>query len=470
VGNVRTAIFNWLFARRHGGTFILRIEDTDQARVVPGALESILEALRWLGLDWDEGPDIGGPYGPYVQSQRLEHYHRYAEQLVEAGQAYRCYCSPERLDEVRKEQQQRKLPPKYDRRCRDLTDAQCQELAAQGIVPVLRFRTPLDGETVLHDLIRGDVVFDNDTLDDFVLLRAGGFPVYHLAHVVDDHEMQVTHVMRGDDWLSSTPRHILLYAALGWQPPAFAHLPMILGPDRAKLSKRHGDTSALEFREHGFLPEALFNFLGLLGWSLDDHTEIIDRETFIRHFDLDRVLKSPATFNFDKLTWMNGVYIRSLPAEELAQRVQPFLERAIGREVDRDALLRIVPLVQERIKLLTEIADMADFFFLEGELPYPAETLLGKKWAGDPDGAAQALETVIAQADSVSPWAHEPLEAAIRPLAEELGVKAGDLFGLVRVAVTGKPAAPPLFQTMEVLGRQKTLERLRSALDRLRAG
>ncbi|MDO8614073.1 MAG: glutamate--tRNA ligase, partial [Dehalococcoidia bacterium] len=344
-----------------------------------------------------------------------------------------------------------------------------ERLASQGLPGVVRFKTPLAGQTAFHDLVRGDIVFENDTLDDFVLLKSDGFPVYHLANVVDDTLMEISHILRGDEWLSSTPRHVLLYAAFGWQPPAFAHLPMILGPDRSKLSKRHGDTSVLEFRERGFLPEALFNFLALLGWSLDDRTEIIDRDTFVRQFSLDRVLANPAVFNFEKLTWMNGVYIRALTDEELAERTAPYLERALARPVDRDLLTRIAPLIRERIKLLSDAVEMADFFFLEGELDYATETLLGKQFAADAPGAAAALQAVVERVEGSEPWQHEALEAAIRPLAEELSLKAGDLFGLIRVAVSGKTVSPPLFETMAVLGRERTLERLASAVRRLQA-
>jgi glutamyl-tRNA synthetase len=472
VGNIRTALFNWLFARHQGGVFIVRLEDTDRARYVEGAEQAIFESLAWLGLDFDEGPDPADPgrdigdRGPYVQSRRLETYRRHVAQLMEAGHAYRCYCTPERLDQVRKDLQQRRLPPKYDRHCRDLPEAERQRLESEELPAVVRFRTPLSGRTAFHDLIRGDITFENDTLDDFVLLKSDGFPVYHLANVVDDRLMGVTHVLRGDEWLSSTPRHVLLYQAFGWEPPTLAHLPMILGPDRSKLSKRHGDTSVLDFRQRGFLPEALFNFLALLGWSLDDRTEIIDRETFVRHFSLDRVLANPAVFNFDKLTWMNGVYVRELPEEELAERTAPFLERE-GRPVDRGLLRRVVPLIRERIKLLTEAEEMAGFFFLEGELDYGTELLLGRKFADDPAAASGALETVLRRISDLQPWDHETLEGTIRPLAEELALKTGDLFGLIRVAVTGRTAAPPLFETMAALGRQRTLERLHSATRRL---
>jgi glutamyl-tRNA synthetase len=475
VGNIRTALFNWLFARHEGGVFIVRLEDTDRARYVEGAEQAIFQSLAWLGLDYDEGPDPSDPgrdigdHGPYVQSRRLEIYRRHVAQLIEARRAYRCHCTPERLDRVRKDLQRQKRPPKYDRHCRDLSQAERQRLESEGPPAVVRFRTPLSGRTTFRDLIRGDIAFENDTLDDFVLLKSDGFPVYHLANVVDDRLMGISHVLRGDEWLSSTPRHVLLYQAFGWEPPAFAHLPMILGPDRAKLSKRHGDTSVLEFRDRGFLPEALFNFLALLGWSLDDRTEIIDRETFVRHFSLDRVLANPAVFNFDKLTWMNGVYIRDLPEEELAERTAPVLERALGRPANRDLLRRVVPLIRERIKRLTEAEEMAAFFFLEGELDYATETLLGKRFADDPAAADRALETVLRRISDLRSWDHQTLEGAIRPLAGKLTLKTGDLFGLIRVAVTGRTAAPPLFETMAALGRERTLERLESAIRRLGA-
>lgn len=467
LGNIRTALFDWLLARRYGGSFVLRIEDTDQARFVEGGIESQMVALRWLGLDWDEGPDVGGPYAPYVQSQRLDTYRAHTQRLLDAGWAYHCYCSPERLEEVRKAQQARKEPPRYDRRCRDLSPEERAAAQAGGVRPVVRFKTPPRGETTTHDILRGEVTFRNDTLDDFVILKSDGFPTYHLASVVDDHLMEITHVLRGDEWLPSAPRHFLLYAAFGWQPPRFAHLSRILGPDRAKLSKRHGAHSVLEYRDQGYLPEALVNFLALLGWSLDDKTEIIDRQTLIENFSLERVLPNPAVFNAEKLLWMNGVYIRRLSIEELAEKARPFLEPALRREVDRDYLLRIIPLVQERIKLLTEVVEMAGFFFQEGPLEYDVDTLLGKRFAGDHRTAAEALVKVIGVFGSVSEWAHPALEEAARSLASDLGMKAADLFGLIRVAVTGRTAAPPLFETVEVLGRERTLERLRTALDRL---
>ena len=471
VGNIRTALFNWLFARHEGGQFILRIEDTDQTRLVPGALDAILKGLRWLGLDWDEGPEVGGPYGPYFQSQRLEHYERASGELLEKSLVYRCYCSPERLEQMRAEQARRKEPPRYDRHCRNLTAAQCDEQEAKGLTPVIRFRTPTSGRTHFDDLIRGRVTFDNDTLDDFVLLKSDGFPTYHLANVVDDHLMEITHVLRADEWLPSTPRHVLLYQALGHDPPRFAHLPMLLGKDKAKLSKRHGAVSILDYEREGYLPEAMFNFLGLLGWSLDDHTEIISREGFIKNFSLERVVKNPAVFDVEKLTWMNGVYMRDLPPERLAEllaaRLEGDLPPAVPRPLDSERLLKMVPIVQERIRLLNEAADMLGFFFIEGRLEYAPETLLGKAFAGKRSEAAAVLETVIGRLSHVGDWRHEALEETLRPLASELGLKTGDLFMLLRVAVTGRTATPPLFETMELLGREPCLERLQDALRRL---
>ncbi|MBI4336342.1 MAG: glutamate--tRNA ligase [Chloroflexi bacterium] len=480
VGNIRTALFNWLFARRHGGAFIVRIEDTDRDRYIPGAVEAILESLHWLGLDWDEGPtgqaqESHGRHAPYFQSQRLPLYHEAAQQLVSGGHAYRCYCSPQRLEELRKQQAQEKRPPGYDRRCRDLTDAQRREMETQGTPSVVRFRVPQEGHSAVNDLVRGEVTWQNNLLDDFVILKSDGFPTYHLASVVDDHHMGISHVMRAEEWLPSTPRHLLLYQAFGWEPPLFAHLPMILGPDRAKLSKRHGATSVLAYREQGFLPEALFNFLVLLGWSLDDRTEVMSRETVVQHFSLERITKAGAIFNSEKLLWLNGVYIRQLAPEDLANRLVPLLERPasqgglpdeVARPVDRDYLRRIVPLVQERLKALAEGAELTSFFFVE-RLEYDPALLVQKGM--DREGTLRGLQRVLAAVEALASFDLTSLEAAIRPLVEELGVKAGQLFGAIRVATTGRTAAPPLFQTMEVLGRERCLRKLREAVAKLEA-
>jgi glutamyl-tRNA synthetase len=461
LGNIRTALFNWIFARHNNGVFILRIEDTDVARLVEGATDVILESLRWLGLDWDEGP--------YFQSQRLELYREATDRLLEQDLAYKCYCSTERLESMRQEQMKRKQPPGYDRRCRNLTQEQKAEMEAEGIIPVIRFKTPLEGQTSFSDLLRGQITFENTTLDDFVLLKSDGYPTYHLANIVDDHLMEISHVLRADEWLSSAPRHVLLYQALGWQPPHFAHLPMILGSDRSKLSKRHGATAITEYQEQGYLPEAMFNFLVLLGWALDDKTELLTREEIIKYFSLERISTTAAVFNKDKLEWMNGVYLRGLSSEEFAQRAIPFLDKDLPAEVDHPLdigyVRQLMPLVQERARTLAEVPQLSEFFFVEG-LEYDVGLLLSKI---DKAEAVRGLQASVDRMDSLKDWSAASLETVFRPLAEELKLKTGVFFGLLRVAVTGRTAAPPLFQTMEVLGKERCLKRLRAALDKLSA-
>jgi len=459
LGNIRTALFNWLFARHNNGSFILRIEDTDVARRVEGAVDTILDSLRWLGLDWDEGP--------YFQSERLEMYREAADQLVREELAYLCYCSPQRLEAMRQEQTKRKQPPGYDRRCRHLTREQKAGLEVSGAPPVVRFKSPLEGQTSFHDLIRGEIVFENSTLDDFVLLKSDGYPTYHLANIVDDHSMAISHILRADEWLSSTPRHVLLYQALGWQPPQFAHLPMILGTDRSKLSKRHGATAINEYRDQGYLPEAMINFLALLGWSLDDKTELLSREEIVKHFSLERVSKTAAVFNRDKLDWMNGVYLRNLSLEDYSERAISFLERDLPSEVERpldtDYIRQIMPLIQERAKTLAEVPQLSEFFFVD-KLEYDAGLLLGKLESGQ---VVKILQATMTKVEGLGNWDAASLEAVLRPMAEELNLKTGVFFGLLRVATTGRTAAPPLFQTMEVLGKERCLERLKTALDKL---
>lgn len=468
VGNIRTALFNWLFARHHKGSFIIRIEDTDVTRKVRGAVEAILNGLRWLGLDWDEGPEVGGKHAPYFQSQRLEFYREAAERLIAQGNAYYCYCSPQRLEEMRAEQVRRKQPPGYDRTCRNLSREDRHKKEKEDITPVVRFKTPLEGQTGFNDLLRGKVVFDNSTIDDFVLLKSDGYPTYHLASVVDDHLMEISHVLRAEEWLSSTPRHLLLYQALGFEPPQFAHLPMILGTDRAKLSKRHGAVSITEYQEQGYLPEAMVNFLALLGWSLDDRTEILSRQELIDHFSLERVSQTAAIFNRDKLDWINGVYIRSLGLEDFTQRALPFLESGLPAEVKRplsiDYVRQIMPLVQERARTLTEVAELAEFFFV-AELNYDSHLLIGKNMSQS--SAMNALAAAQHRLGQLEAFNAESLEAVLRPLAGELGLKTGQLFGTLRVAVTGRTAAPPLFQTMAVLGKERCLKRIQAAINRL---
>jgi len=457
VGNIRTALFNWLFARHCGGHFILRIEDTDTARRVEGAVEAIMDGLTWMGLDWDEGP--------IFQSQRLDLYRRESEALVRDGFAYYCFCSPERLEQVRQEQSLRHVPPRYDGHCRNLSKDEVASRLAAGEPGVIRFKTPTEGETTFQDLIRGPVSFSNSTLNDYVLMKSDGYPTYHLANVVDDHYMDITHIMRADEWISSTPLHAMLYRSFGWQPPAFAHLPMILGPDKSKLSKRHGATTIIEYREKGYLPEAVVNFLSLLGWSLDDKTELLSRADLVANFTLERVGKTAAVFDIPKLDWMNGMYIRTLDSVEFARRALPFLERDLPattpRPLDFEYVCQVTRLVQERTRLLSELGETCSFFFSE-ELSYPATQLIIKGL--DATSARTVLERVISAIGDARLWQVAQLEDSIRPLGEESGMSTKLVFGVVRVAITGRSAAPPLFETMEVLGPERCLRRLRAAL------
>jgi glutamyl-tRNA synthetase len=468
VGGARTALYNWLLARHHGGTFILRIEDTDQNRYQPEALDDLLTSLRWLGLDWDEGPEVGGDYGPYFQSERLERYRKYARQLVDKGHAYYCYCSQERLAEMRRHQRAPGMPQGYDRHCRNLTAQQRAEYQTQGIVPVVRFKTPLEGTTSYVDIVRGPSTVENRTLDDLVLLKSDGFPTYHLANVVDDHLMEITHILRGDEWLPSVPRHVLLYQAFGWEPPTYAHLPVILSPTgKGKMSKRKTvgpggreyDVLVRDFRRKGYLPEAMINFLALVGWGYDDKTELFDRKDLIQHFTLEGVNKSPAVFAYDKLDWLNGVYIRNMTADDLATHLLPVL-RSAGIEVELATVRQMVPLVQERLKRLNDVLGLTDFFFSDEITPDPA-ILIGKKMTLE--ASVAALEKATTTLASLPDFEEERLETALRALADDLGLKAGQLFGVIRAAVTGKKVSPPLFGTLHVLGRERTLARLRQA-------
>ena len=464
VGSARTALFNWLFARHHGGQFIVRVEDTDRTRYNAEAVSDMVASLRWLGLDWDEGPEVGGDYGPYLQSERLELYHRYAEQLVTEGHAYRCYCSSERLAALREQQMAQKTSVGYDRHCRNLTAAQRAEYEAEGITPVIRLKVPMEGETSFHDVLYGSITVKNETLDDLILLKSDGFPTYHLGVVVDDVLMEISHIMRGDEWLPSVPKHILIYNAFGWEPPIFAHLPLILAPEgKGKLSKRHGGVEIRYFRDQGYLPEAMVNYLARVGWSYDDKTEIFTRDELVRYFDLSGINNSPARFSYQRLESMNGHYIRELETDDLARRLVPFLKQE-GLEVDAASLVPIVPLIQERLKFLSEAADWIDFFFRQ-PADYEAGLLVGKKMtvATSRNALQQARDTLGALPD----FEVETVDNALRALADEQGLKLGQFLGVVRVAVSGKMVAPPLFETLSILGRERVIARIDRGLEAL---
>jgi len=474
IGNSRTMLFNWFMAQRYGGQFIVRIEDSDTARTVPGSVENILEGLRWLGVRWDEGPEVGGPYGPYYQSQRRDLYQYYSHRLIASGHAYRCYCSPERLAQVHAEQDKQHKPHRYDRLCRFLSDAERREREASGAPFVVRFAMPMEGTTTFHDALRGDITFDNADIDDMILLKSDGLPTYHLGNVVDDHLMRITHVFRGEEYLSTAPLHVLEYRALGWKEPVLVHVGLIVAPDRSKLSKRHGAMSVLEFRDLGYLPEAIINFLMLLGWSYDDKTEILTPDQIARSFSLERLGASASVWARDRLDWMNGVHIRMLSPEELAERVRPFMERpeaagglpdVVRRPLDTAYLVAIVRLEQERLKTLAELPQMTTFFFID-DLDYDPALLIGKGM--DRARAEAGLQQTLAVLEPLEPWEAATIELPMRALAAELGLKAGQLFGTVRVAITGRTISPPLFETMEVLGRARTIARIREALARLR--
>jgi glutamyl-tRNA synthetase len=472
IGGVRTALFNWLFAKHYGGQFILRIEDTDEARFVEGAQADISASLRWVGIDWDEGPDIGGPHGPYVQSQRKEQgiYEPYIAQLLESGHAYMSFTNEQDLAAMRAEAEVRGVKAfRFRGPERDWPLEQQRALAATGKPYTVRLKTPLDGETSFSDLIRGGdaITVQHDQLQDIVLIKNSGMPVYHFAHLVDDHLMEITHVMRAEEWTPSAPYHVMLYKFFGWQAPAFAHLPVILRADgKGKLSKRKDDVGANRFWERGYLPEAMFNYLALQGWSYDGSTEIMSRDEVIERFTIDRVLPSPARWNPDKLRDINGLYIRKLSVAQVAEAIAPFLAKAglVSNPPGPDELAyiaQVTPLVRERLEELGQAPELLAFFFEELSAPDPA-LLVPKKM--DAAGTKAALEAAHTELEQLESWSEGQLEEALRALSEQIGVKVGPLFGAIRVAITGRTVAPPLFETLAALGRERSLARIAAAV------
>ena len=466
VGNVRAALFNWLYARHTEGTFILRIDDTDLARSEQEYEDDVLAGLRWMGLDWDEGVEVGGPHGTYRQSDRLDRYREVAGQLLEDGDAYYCFCTPAELDERRKAAQAQGRPPGYDSRCRVLDPAESRRRKEQGESAVIRLSVPRPGVTVFEDVVRDEVRFDHATVDDFVLVRSDGSPTYHLASTVDDVDYGITHVARGEDLLSSTPKHILITGAMGATVPAYAHLPLLFGPDGRKLSKRHGDVSVKAYRQGGYLPEAMFNYMCLLGWSFEAETTVFTKEQAIERFDLTAVSKNAAVFDAEKLEWLNGVYIRALDPADFVDRVIPFVEDDLGRELsgaEREKLAALGPLVQERVKLLTEVPEMMNFVLVT-TLTYDE-----KSWRKvmETDTASGALDAALDRLTNVAEWKAETIEAELRAMLDDLELNARKGLQPIRVATTGSTVSPPLFETLEVLGREVTLDRLRAARAKL---
>ncbi|MEE8568163.1 MAG: glutamate--tRNA ligase [Anaerolineales bacterium] len=469
IGGARTALYDFLLARQTGGQFILRIEDTDRKRFIPGAEEEIMDSLHWLGLEWDEGPDIGGPFGPYNQSERTQIYKQHAEILVERGNAYPCFCSPERLSQVRKQQSKIKQPPRYDGLCRRLAPEEAQARVLAGESHVIRFKTPRDGSTTAVDLLRGPITVENANLDDYILLKSNGFPVYHLAAIVDDYLMKITHVLRGSEWLPTFPLHVLIYQAMGWDQPIWVHLSVFLNPSgKGKMSKRHAGVKAiyvLDLKQMGYLPEGLLNWISLMGWSFDDHTEFFSIQELIEYFSLQKLNPSPAAVDYKKLDHFNGHHIRDLPTEDLAHRMRPFYETA-GLVVDDAQLSQITPLVQERIRTLEEAVEISGFFFRETVKPDPAQ-LIGKNMT--PSESAKAIRQAYQVIEALPSMDIEPLETALRFLADEISLKAGQLFGILRVAVTGQRVSPPLIESMAYIGKVEVLARIERSIALLEA-
>ncbi|WP_303920441.1 glutamate--tRNA ligase [Treponema berlinense] len=506
IGGVRTALFNYLFARSKGGKFILRLEDTDRTRYDEKYVKNLYDTLDWLGIDWDEGGDKGGDFGPYVQSERFELYKKYAQELLEKGEAYYCFCDAERLERIRKIQTENKMAPGYDRNCRHLTEDEVKEKLAAGVPHVIRLKVPMEGETKFHDHILGDIVWKNEDISpDPILLKSDGFPTYHLANIVDDHLMHISHVMRAQEWIPSTPLHVQMYRAFGWEHPDFCHLPMVNGSDGKKLSKRHGSTSLNEFRARGYLPQAIINYVALLGCSYEEGKEFYTLKELSEKFTLEHLNKAPAVFDYKKLEFYNANYIRQLSTEELYRWTLPFITGtgdatleinpenpqpkpnvgpefsgvALGDDgepycVDKsmnmtsqdvkETLLGLMPLIQERLKFLTEAAEMVHFMFTEPAVP-PADQIIPKRI-----DAAKTKEVLAAARDFVEKifeTDHEGAENFAKAKAEELGVKLGDFMMPVRMAVTGSRVSPPLIGSIKVLGKERSLKRIERTLETL---
>lgn len=507
IGGVRTALFNYLFARSMNGKFILRLEDTDRARYDERFVQNLYDTMEWLGIDWDEGGQKGGDFGPYVQSERFDLYKKYAEELVAKGEAYYCFCDAERLARIRKIQSENKMAPGYDRHCRTLTKEEVAENIHAGKKYVIRLKVPLEGETVFHDYLLGDIKWKNEDISpDPVLLKSDGFPTYHLANIVDDHFMKITHVMRAQEWIPSTPLHVQMYRAFGWTHPEFCHLPMVNGKDGQKLSKRHGATSLNEFRARGYLPEAIINYVAMLGCSYEEGRDMYSLSELARLFKIEHLNKSPAVFDYKKLEWYNGQYIRLLSDEKLLERVLPFITGtgdaalavqdnpdfpkphvgseysgiafdesgklfctdksfALSNDEIKDELLRLMPLIKERLHYLTDSAEMVHFLFTTPKVPSEAEIIpkrLDKnKTIEVLEHAAEFIETVFAKT-------HEEAEAKAKEIAEKLGVKLGDFMMPIRMAVTGSRISPPLIGSISILGKEKSFSRLQKTLGTLK--
>lgn len=469
VGGLRTALYNYLFARHNNGVFVLRIEDTDRSRYVEGAVENLIATLRWAGLEYDEGPDRPGSSGPYIQSERLALYREHAMRLLAEGRAYYAFDTPEELEAMRKEQERMRkeqermgIPAKYDRRALKLSPEEVRRKLEAGEPAVVRLKVPESETVAFDDVIRGRVEFSSDLIDDQVILKSDGYPTYHLANVVDDHTMGISHIIRGEEWLSSTPKHVLLYRYFGWEPPVFAHLPLLLNPDRSKLSKRQGDVAVEDYRAKGYLPEALVNFVALLGWNPGDERELFTLDELVREFTLERVGKSGAVFNLDKLNWMNTQYLRRKPIEELAAMLRPALAQAGIGPVPEPYLRAAIELMRDRVDRIEDFVAFSPYLFAD-PTSYD-EGAKSKYWKADSPGLLTSVRTLLASQD---PFDHAGIEASVRATAVAAGVNASKLIHPLRLAVSGVPVGPGLFELMALIGRDACLRRIDSALRQL---
>lgn len=463
VGSLRTALYNYLFAKQNKGKFIIRIEDTDRERYIEGAVENLIKTLQWAGLEYDEGPDIDGPHCPYIQSQRLELYREHAKKLIQNHHAYYCFCSKEQLENMRKNQEAKKMAPKYDRHCLDLSAEEVKKNIHKGVPYVIRQKIPTKA-VHFQDIVRGDLTFEASTLDDQILLKSDGYPTYHLANVVDDHLMEVTHVIRGEEWLPSTPKHILLYEAFEWTPPQFAHLPLLLNPDKTKLSKRQGDVAVEDYIQKGYLKEALLNFVALLGWHPKEDEEILSMDDLLKKFSLEKVQKGGAIFNKEKLDWLNGIYIRKLSQEELTERIRPCIEKESWFH-DDPKLKEYVKLIQERLKTLNEAPNMLKCFFVKHH-KYDLTLFENEKMKVDRAIAKKSLEEAkkMIEESEIDYESEESIKAHLLNLALKMQIKNGQLLWPLRVALTNESYSPGVFELIRIFGKETTLQRIHDAL------
>ena len=464
VGGLRTALYNYLFARKNHGTFVLRIEDTDRARIVEGAVENLIDTLHWAGLEYDEGPRKGGPFAPYVQSERLSLYRDHVNQLLDNGHAYRCFCTSERLDEMRKGQEKNGLPSKYDRRCLNLSRSEAEEKLASKIPFVIRMKVPDSTTISFHDLIRETVEFSSSLVDDQVLLKSDGYPTYHLANVVDDHAMQISHVIRGEEWLSSTPKHVLLYNFFGWQIPTFAHLPLLLNPDRSKLSKRQGDVAVEDYRAKGYLKEAMINFIAMLGWNPGTEQELFSLEELIEQFSLDRVNKSGAIFNLEKLNWLNFEHLRKKSSQEMIPLLRDELSRSGIPDADfkDDYLIKVIDAMRERVSFVHDYIEQGRYFFEPPKVFDPE--VVKKRWKAE---TPNELKMLVDQFSKLSGSAKEDFEGALHRTAQTLNIGNGLLIHAVRLAVSGVGGGPGVFEILSILGRDESIKRMKYAAEHI---